>query len=547
MNASLKQLIITVLHMAAWLSAIAGSPHIEFRQPVVPVLSGLHHSPVLQMTAITGGNTPLLKEIALDLGGSTDTSDILSVGLYVSSDSTSFDRGQCIGNIATEGKAKVKLAINAPLYADTTYMWLGVTLRDSIDLTHHVALKCTRIDTDRGTLRFRNHAPAPLRTGVAIHTAGSNGVASCRIPGIATAPDGTLLAIYDARYDSSRDLQGDIDIALQRSYDGGSTWTPMQPVLDMGTYGGLAEKHNGVSDACILVDRNTGRIFVAGLWMHGMLDSNGKWIEGLDSTSDYWIHQWKGRGSQPGTDIRQTCQFLITHSDDGGITWSLPDNITAATKRPEWWLFAPAPGQGITLSDGTLVFPTQGRDCNGIPFSNITYSTDHGNTWTTSNPAYDDVTECNAAELSDGSIMLNMRDNRNRGHLSPNGRRVCTTTDLGNTWTEHPTSRKVLTEPTCMASLYRHEYILPDSTMASVLLFANPSNHKVRRNLTLRASLDDGATWPEANSILFDETRGMGYSSITAITPEAIGILYESGLADMVFVRIELNEILNRQ
>ena len=245
------------------------------------------------MTAIADGNATILKGMTLDFGKSTDPTDIRSIGLYVSADSTSFDRAHCIASATTDGQAKVKLALNAPLSADTTYMWLGVTLRDSIDLTHRISLKCTRIDTDRGTLRFRSYTSPLLRTGVALHTAGRDGVASCRIPGIATAPDGTLLAIYDARYDSSRDLQGNIDIALQRSLDGGSTWTPMQPVLDMGTWGGLAEKHNGVSDACILVDRNTGRIFVAGLWMHGMLDADGKWIEGLDSTSDYWIHQWK--------------------------------------------------------------------------------------------------------------------------------------------------------------------------------------------------------------------------------------------------------------
>ena len=99
-----------------------------------------------------------------------------------------------------------------------------------------------------------------------------------------------------------------------------------------------------------------------------------------------------------------------------------------------------------------------------------------------------------------------------------------------------------------MASLYRHEYIAPDSSKASVLLFANPAHHKLRRNLTLRASLDDGATWPEANSIMFDETRGMGYLKHHATAnPGAIGILYESGLADMVFVRIELNEILKQK
>lgn len=101
---------------------------------------------------------------------------------------------------------------------------------------------------------------------------------------------------------------------------------------------------------------------------------------------------------------------------DDGLTWSDPVNITAQTKKPEWWLYAPAPGHGITLKDGTLIFPTQGRDKDGIPFSNITYSKDGGKTWITSKPAYHNTTECMAVELQDGSVMLNMRDNRNHGN-----------------------------------------------------------------------------------------------------------------------------------
>lgn len=60
---------------------------------------------------------------------------------------------------------------------------------------------------------------------------------------------------FDARYDYSRDLQGNIDIALHRSTDQGLTWQPVQTVLDMGEWGGLPQKYNGVSDACILVDK----------------------------------------------------------------------------------------------------------------------------------------------------------------------------------------------------------------------------------------------------------------------------------------------------
>ena len=94
-------------------------------------------------------------------------------------------------------------------------------------------------------------------------------------------------------------------------------------------------------------------------------------VEGMTQDSTRWIHQWHAKGSQPGLEVKETSQFLITKSTDEGRTWSEPINITRNTKRPEWWLYAPAPGHGITLKDGTLVFPTQGRDKDGMPFSNI--------------------------------------------------------------------------------------------------------------------------------------------------------------------------------
>jgi hypothetical protein len=43
-----------------------------------------------------------------------------------------------------------------------------------------------------------------------------------------------------------------------------------------------------------------------------------------------------------GTGLKETCQFMIAKSTDDGLSWSFPDNITAKTKHPEWWLFAPA-------------------------------------------------------------------------------------------------------------------------------------------------------------------------------------------------------------
>ena len=97
----------------------------------------------------------------------------------------------------------------------------------------------------------------------------------------------------------------------------------------MKEWGNLPEKYNGVSDACILVDEKTGAIYVAGLWMHGVLDAHsGKWVEGLTKDSTRWIHQWIAKGTQPGLDVKETCQFLITKSTDDGMTWSDPVNKT---------------------------------------------------------------------------------------------------------------------------------------------------------------------------------------------------------------------------
>jgi len=139
--------------------------------------------------------------------------------------------------------------------------------------------------------------------------------------------------------------------------------------------------------------------------------------------------------------------------------------------------------------------------------------------------------------------MLNMRDNRNGGNEEVNGRTIATTTNLGEIWTEHPTSRNALIEPTCMASLHKHVYQQGDERK-SLLLFVNPASISRRNNITLKVSYNDGNTWPEEKHILLDEYSGRGYSCITSVDENTVGILYESSQADMVFQTVSLEEIL---
>jgi sialidase-1 len=183
--------------------------------------------------------------------------------------------------------------------------------------------------------------------------------------------------------------------------------------------------------------------------------------------------------------------------------------------------------------------PTQGRDASGLPFSNIMFSKDHGQTWSVSAHARTNTTECAVAELSDGSLLLNMRDNRNRGDQSEkNGRAISLTHDLGKTWTVHPADHGVLPEPVCMASMISHK--LADGR--HILIFSNPRDKSARKAMTVQVSFDDGKTWPEKHHMLLD-AKGGAYSTLVMIDAQTLGILYESSQADLVFQKIPLAEI----
>lgn len=510
----------------------------------IPVLVNKENNPVLQIQLVPREpGEVVLQQLSINLKSTGDLEDIQAVRLFVTGKDERFITDVQLGSDQPPSPSVVFK--DSFRFSDTTYLWVSLELKNKVDLQQKLGVSCESVSTDRGMVAV---APTPhkmLRLGIALRKHGDDGVHTYRIPGLTTTNNGTLLAIYDVRRDSHRDLQGNIDIGLSRSVDGGDSWEPMQIPLDMGEWGGLPQKFNGVSDANILVDRTNNTIFLAGLWMHGVLDKNGRWIEGLTEDSDAWEHQWRSKGSQPGFGVKQTSQFLMARSMDDGKTWSTPENLTEMIKKEEWWLFAPAPGHGITLDDGTLVMPTQGRDESGKSFSNITWSNDGGSTWKASEPAGRNTTENMAVQLSDGSVMLNMRHNGNKKNTtSTNGRAIAVTNNLGSSWTEHPTSRGALVEPTCMASLHKHEYS-ENGKKKSLLLFSNPNSKTTRDHLTIKVSLDDGKTWPEQYWMLLDEKKSRGYSCLTSIDEHTIGILYEGSQADMTFQKISLSELLD--
>lgn len=482
-------------------------------QITTPVLNDGSEVRFLEFTIPTkSGKT--INSINLDLTGTTDLEDVAEI--KITHLRRAGDR-----DFASTNTLSQKLTLTGPLEFPEGNHKFKLTLRTNpgANLLHKIAIRPTSCTfADGTTTKLSIPSAGPQRLAFPIHKRGDHNCHTFRIPGIARAKNGHLLAVADMRYNSRRDLQGHMDIGLRTSKDGGQTWSPPTPIMDMGEHGGLPQDQNGCSDPCILVDETTGEIFVAACWTHGKPNT----------------HQWRGKGSEPGLDIHKSTQFMVVRSSDHGASWSKPENWTSKLKDPAWHLFAPAPGNGITLKNGTLVMPTQGRDAQGLPFSNITCSKDHGKSWNVSPPARDNTTECAVAELSDGSLLLNIRDNRNRSDKSEtNGRAVSQTTDLGKTWSVHSTDHSAFPEPVCMASL------IADPHGKGTLYFSNPNSKKSRSQMTIRRSTDDGKTWP--HQILLD-TKGGAYSSLVMIDTDHLGILYESSVADMIFQIIPLSD-----
>ena len=447
--------------------------------------------------------------------------DKLSPVRYIADGARRAEPSYSILKTSERGAERLSLEAATPLFRGINYFWVSVEMKRGTPLTHKIAAGLESVTVDGRTIRpeFIGTPATERRMAVGVRHAGDDGAAAFRIPGLVTTSRGTLLAVYDVRHNSSKDLQERIDIGLSRSTDGGRTWERMRLPLHFGQTGGLPAAQNGVGDPAILYDPVTRRAWIVAAWCHGM-GNRMAW-----------------HSSMSGMEAATTGQLVMAYSDDDGRTWSEPVNVTRQVKRPEWNFLLQGPGRGIATSDGRIVFAAQYIDAERMPHACMIYSDDHGRTWHLHEGARPNTTEAQVAELPSGELMLNMRDNRG------GSRAVAVTRDMGRTWTEHPSSRSALREPVCMASLIA----VPAAENASgrdILLFSNPDSDKARRDITVKISFDGGMTWPAGNSVLLDSKEGWGYSCLTMIDDRTVGILYESSQAHMTFQAIPLADLL---
>lgn len=535
--------LLSFLVVLSCVLGIKAADTVFIKNPQIPILIERHDN-VLCYMRIHAHEAKVLDNVSVTFGQDVPLEQIKSVKLYYGGTEAIQDRGKNrfapVEYISAHAPGKtlsvnpsyaikkseivpqknsVLLTGNQNLYPGVNFFWVSIEMKPEASLLTKITAEVTGVTADGQSLPVKCvSAPNVIRRlGVGVRHAGDDGAAAFRIPGLVTTNKGTLLGVYDVRYNSSVDLQEHIDIGLSRSIDGGKTWEKMRLPLAFGEYGGLPAAQNGVGDPSILVDTKTNTIWIIAAWTHGMGNQRAWW------------------SSQQGMDVNHTAQLVLVKSTDDGKTWSEPINITEQVKHPEWYFLLQGPGRGITMEDGTLVFPIQYIGKDRIPNAGIMYSKDRGETWTIHNHARTNTTEAQVAEVVPGTLMLNMRDNRG------GSRAVYTTSDLGMTWKEHESSRTALPEPVCMASLISVK--AADNILGKdILIFSNPNTTNARKNITIKISLDGGNTW--AHQLLLDEGENWGYSCLTMVDKETIGILYESSVAHMTFQCIKLKDIV---
>lgn len=304
-----------------------------------------------------------------------------------------------------------------------------------------------------------------------------------RIPGMIVTQKGTLILYNEARY--ARDDWAKMDILMQRSTDHGKTFSECFKLAEGN------DEHHTVNNPVMMQDHN-GRI-------HFLY------------CEDYTINS--GRA-------------LRRYSDDDGMTWSEPIDITEFTT-PDYhnaWAFGP--GHGIVTPDGTLVVPVwmvpkyheAPVQSHAPSVISTFYSKDHGETWAVgeileSNSDIISPNETVAALTSDGSVYLNIRfkgDCRAKAY-SENGY---------SNWTQYAPDRQ-LPDPQCFGSVAAYH----DGTHPYTLIFANCADKRQRTHVTVYASTDNGRTYP--TSRLLDEERG-GYVEVAVDhLAQLIYVLYE--------------------
>lgn len=294
-----------------------------------------------------------------------------------------------------------------------------------------------------------------------------------RIPSLVKAPDGTLIAAVDERFNGCGDLKynDDINIIIKRSFDNGKTWTETERIVDF-------PKGQSASDASMIVDKKTQDIYM----FYNYMD--------LVNKKDIF---------------RQ--HVIVSH--DNGKTWSKHTDITddiAPENSDKYFKFITS-GQGTQDNEGNIYQTLVTLEKGVFVFT----SKNHGKSWQKFAGPVEPADETNITALDNGNILLNARV-RDLGYrkiyvFNPEGKLI------------YNEIHKDLIDPTCNGSLINY-----DGKYKNALVFTNLHHQKSRENLGIKYSLDNGKTWSKGKTVY---PGSAAYSSITKTWDNNFALLFE--------------------
>ena len=325
-----------------------------------------------------------------------------------------------------------------------------------------------------------------------IFDGGAPGQHSFRIPSLVRAKNGDLVAIAECRKNSPGYF-GDININFRISTDNGENWGDMGEVVGVGA--GSWTNPTAVVDV-----KGTGRIWLFFNW------------NAADITSVAQVDTWGER------------KVYACYSDNNGVKWSIPADMTATLVPQTYTWDTIGPGNGIQLTvahPGWMVIPAMGRNI---------YTSDSGQTWRLQ-LLEGSRSESTVVEMVDGSIL---RNDRPTGSQSLH--RYLATGRIGDSFGPFAPNES-LPDPGCQGSSVRYNIGKP----VSRIIFLNSSSTTDRNHMTVHMSYDEGATWPVSRPVydwLSDSESAAqgkgGYSSMIKVGTPASGF--------SVGALIEINE-----
>lgn len=459
-----------------------------------------------------------LQSLSINLNGTTDLDDVDNIKIY-STGLTDCQNNKFVEHAELLGSCEPQSGdfvcdVEGQLQLGINYLWLTVDINAEATEGNSVDMELLSMTVENETFKVRNGDPIGSREIILARTTllrpGDYNSTNYRIPAVITARNGSVVAITDKRKYNNGDLPEDIDIVCNISNDGGHTWTEPYTIAY-----GTGYKH-GFGDCALALTNDDNGIIAA------FVGGPGFW------------------GSTPTDPLR----MYISRSNDNGMTWSEPEDITHLIygvdcqdeERKEWLGGFFGSGNGLLTSTGRIMFVIAMRensDGREIICNHAVYSDDNGQTWQVSGRASVGGDEAKVTELVDGRILMSIRHNGNRWYNISE--------DAGVTWQTTTSEWTDLVAPACNGDLIRYTSVNSGDDK-NRLLHSLPVGNS-RKNVTVYVSYDEGMTWPMSRCIV---PYNSAYSSLCILPDNTIGLYVEESYTNegdycTVFYNFSLN------